>query len=736
MVKKAVILIIGENPDTGENLAGILKSKDYNVLAARNGEEGLLLMRENAVDLTLMDLGLAGIPGLSVLSEIKAVHPFSAAIILTGKAALQSAIKATSQGVFSYLVKPCEIDQLLLQIRLALEKKRADEALLESEAQFRGLLESTPGGAMIVNARNEILIVNNQFEAMFGYSRAEIIGKNVEMLVPARYIRHGEHHKGYIQNPAALHLGSDKELYALRKDGTEFPVDITLSPLETPGGLMISAIIRDISERKNFEAQLKYQANHDSLTGLPNRTLLMDRLNQALLFAERHRQKVAVLFIDLDHFQFINDSLGHETGDRLLKIVAERLASCVRSNDTVARQGGDDFIIVLSDLTESEDAALVAQHIQAAVNQPIAFDGHDLKVSCSIGISIHPKDGKDVQALLKNADTAMFRAKDQGRGSFQFFTDELNRRLVARTSLERSLSKAFEEHALSVHYQPQIDLASGRMIGTEALLRWQDPETGMVPPAMFIPLAEETGLIIAIGEQVLRTSCMQARQWQDAGLPPLTIAVNLSPRQFWDPTLIDTITRALKDSGLDPRYLELEIIESMVIREEESTMAMLHTLKEMGVQLSMDDFGTGYSNLNLLKRFPFDKLKMDISFVREVTCDPGSAAIARTIIAMGHNLNLKVIAEGVETEGQLCYLRGHGCDEMQGFYFSRPLPAGDFELLLREDRRFSFPRQESIHPEKTVLLIDDEQHIIDALKRGIARRRLPDTLHHRRPQGL
>jgi diguanylate cyclase (GGDEF)-like protein len=508
-----------------------------------------------------------------------------------------------------------------------------------------------------------------------------------------------------------------QDIWARRKDGSELPVEISLSPLETPEGIIVSAVVRDITERKRYEERLEYQATHDGLTDLPNRNLLADRLYQALLNAHRYRRQVAVLFVDLDHFKFINDSLGHDMGDRLLKIVAERLTHCVRSNDTVARQGGDDFVIVLSGLEKAEDATMIAQKIQEAISGPINIDEHELEISCSIGISISPKDGEDGQALLKNADVAMYRAKERGRNNFQFFTAELNERAVERMTMEKHLRRALDRDEFLLHYQPQVDLTTGRIVGMEALLRWQSPELGLVSPGRFIPLAEETGLIVSIGEWALKTACARNRAWQDAGLPPLPMAANLSARQFQNVDLVGTVARILRETGLDPCFLELEITESLVMQDVESASALLGELKGLGAQLSMDDFGTGYSSLSLLKRFPFDKLKIDISFVREITTDPDSAAIARTIIAMAHNLNLRVIAEGVETEGQLAYLRAHGCDEMQGFYFSRPVPAGDFEALLRENRRLPFPEGSDSASERTLLVVDDEPQVVAVFER-------------------
>ncbi|MFZ2633160.1 MAG: EAL domain-containing protein [Desulfosalsimonadaceae bacterium] len=719
--KKTVILIIDHDPGARRDLTDSLKVKGYDTLAAGNGADGLALLQNSAVNLALIDLGLRDISGLDLVSQIRADHPSTAMIVLTDNAGLESALEATNRGAFTYLVKPYLIDQLMLKVRRAIEKQQTDAALRESEAKLRDLVELAPDAILIVNDKQEILRVNRQFEEMFGYHRSEVVGKHMGMLIPPRFVHHMDYNRDYIRNPKIRRMGQGKEACALLKDGSELPVEIALSPLETPEGLIVTATIRDITERKRYEAQLEYQANHDWLTGLTNRNLLMDRLSQALLHAEYFRRQVAVLFVDLDHFKLINDSLGFDMGDRILKIAAERLAACVRANDTVARQGGDDFVIVLSDLVESQDAAAMAQKIQAALNQPLEIDTHFFKISCSIGISIYPKDGKDVQTLLKNADVAMFRAKEQGRSIFQFFIDELNDKVVARMTMEKHLRRALENDELSVHYQPQMDMAAGQMTGIEALLRWQSPGLGMVSPADFIPLAEETGLIIPIGEWVLKTACMQNRKLQDAGFPPLVIAVNLSPRQFWYPGILETISRILQDSNLEPRYLELEITEGMVMRDVENAMVMLNELKGLGVQLAMDDFGTGYSNLSYLKRFPFDKIKMDISFVREVTHDPGCAAIAKTIIALAHNLDLRVIAEGIETEGQLSYLRAQHCDEMQGFYFSKPLPCRDLEQLLREGRILVFPKEGNAHPERTLLLVDDEPSILKVIEQVLSK---------------
>jgi diguanylate cyclase (GGDEF)-like protein len=444
-------------------------------------------------------------------------------------------------------------------------------------------------------------------------------------------------------------------------------------------------VVNDVTEREQHEELLEYQANHDALTGLPNRNLLADRITQSLANAHRYNLTVAVLFVDLDNFKFVNDSLGHALGDRMLIIQADRLNKSIRSGDTVARYGGDEFVIVVSNLEKPEDAATVAHNIQELVSRPFSIDGHEFGITCSIGISLYPKDGLDVDTLLKNADAAMYRAKEQSRNSFQFYTSEINDRVVERMVIERHLRHALEMGELEMHFQPQVELGSGRIVGVEALLRWHSPDLGTVPPDRFIPLAEETGLIVPIGDWVLKTCCQQNKAWQAAGLTPLTISVNISARQLQKKDLSAVIAGILQESGLEPRFLELEIVESMVMKDVESSMAIMKELKGLGIQLAMDDFGTGYSSLSYLKRFPFDKLKIDLSFVRDIMTDPESAAIARAIIAMAHNLNLRAIAEGVETEEQLKYLRLHGCDEIQGYYVSQPVNAREFEELLRKD---------------------------------------------------
>lgn len=463
-------------------------------------------------------------------------------------------------------------------------------------------------------------------------------------------------------------------------------------------------------ECERFKEQLEYQSNFDGLTGLPNRNLLVDRLNQAILFARRNRKKAAVMLVGLDHFRLVNDTLGIDVGDQLLKIVAERLGNSMRATDTVAHYGGDEFAVVVSELGEEEDTASVAFRILSDVSRSLTISGQELVVSCSIGVSVYPGNGDDAGTLLMNADVALSRAKEEGRGNFQYYSGEMNEWAIERLAMERHLRAALEKDEFLLHFQPEVNLGTGCVTGMEALLRWQSPELGLVSPDRFIPLAEDTGLIVPIGEWVVRTACKQNRIWQDAGFPPVIMAVNLSPRQFRQKDLAEMVARVLRETGLEPRYLELEVTESLVMHDVDIATSVLEKLKNLGVRLAMDDFGTGHSSLSCLKRFPFDKLKIDMSFVQDIANAPGSDAIIRAIIAMAHSLNMRVIAEGVETEKQLGYLRVHQCDEMQGFFFSRPLPPHDFERLLREGRRLQFPG-------RTLLLVDDEPYILAALER-------------------
>jgi diguanylate cyclase (GGDEF)-like protein/PAS domain S-box-containing protein len=451
----------------------------------------------------------------------------------------------------------------------------------------------------------------------------------------------------------------------------------------------VIGVNRDVTEQKeaeealrNSQAQLSYSAQHDFLTGLPNRMLLNDRVNQAIVSASRLDKKIGVLFLDLDGFKHINDSLGHPIGDKLLQSIAKRLVKCVRATDTVSRQGGDEFVVLLSEMAQSEDAAITARRLLQSVADAHSVDQHDLHVSASIGVSVYPDDGLDAETLIKNADTAMYQAKDDGRQNYQFFKPAMNVRAVARQSMEESLRRALERQEFALAYQPKVSLKTGKIIGAEALLRWTHPTRGPVSPAEFIPVAEDSGLIVEIDRWVLREACRQARAWVDAGPPLITMAVNVSAIEFRNEKFLEGIFATLTDTGLDPRFLELELTESLLMKRPESTESILKTLRARGVQLAVDDFGTGYSSLSYLRKFSMDVLKIDKSFVRQITTAPNETSIVTAMISMGRSLNLRVVAEGVETQTELAFLQARQCDEAQGFYFSRPVPSEQFAKLL------------------------------------------------------
>ena len=592
------------------------------------------------------------------------------------------------------------------------ENSRSITARKESEARYRGLLEAAPDAMVVVSQDGEIVLLNVQAEKQFGYCRDELVGQKVTNIIPEGFaerliadaLRSAE-------DALAQQIGTGIELYGRRKDGSEFPIEIMLSPLEGAEGLLVTAAIRNITTRKKAEAlllqkveelnrsneelvesarlarmmtqQMTHLAEHDALTGLPNRLLLNDRVGQAIALAQRHMYRVAVLFLDLDGFKHINDSLGHAIGDKLLQSIATHLTDCIRAPDTVSRYAGDEFVVLLPELRQPEDAAIAARRLLQAAAEGHFIGGHDLHVTTSIGVSIYPDDGLDAETLIKNADTAMYQAKENGHQSYQFFRPAMNVRAVERQSIEEHLRRALERQEFTLYYQPKINLSTAAITGVEALIRWTHPTRGSVPPVQFIPVAEDSGLILPIGAWVLREACAQARAWVDAGLPFISLAVNVSVMQFRNENFLEDTFEILDQAGLGPRYLELELTESALMKRADLTVPILSTLRESGVQVAVDDFGTGYSSLSYLRKFPLDALKIDQSFVRQITTIPDETTIVRAIISMGRSLNLRVIAEGVETSDQLDFLKIHQCDEAQGYYFSPPVLPQQLAKVLR-----------------------------------------------------
>jgi len=571
--------------------------------------------------------------------------------------------------------KPSSLEPSVVSSLLAKMAIESEDAALKAIA-----FDATNQSMVIVDTDARVLFVNEAFKGLTGFDEGEVLGRTPEMYchektpdfcseLAADVRRHGFWHG---------------EAWVKRKSGDPFPVWLVIKSLKTGGGDAMGYIgtFFDISTLKKHHEKLEFMAHYDMLTNLPNRTLMYDRLKQALTLAKRHEYSVAVMLLDLDRFKDINDSMGHHVGDQLLVEVADRLEGCVRESDTVARMGGDEFLVILPEVGEATNVAHMAKKFLDSISRPLVLEGQEVYISSSIGITMFPMDGRDLNTLIKNADTAMYHAKAQGKNNFKFFTEDINKSTLERFKLESNFRRALEKLEFQLNYQPKVDLRTGEICGMEALLRWYHPEQGNVNPSLFIPLAEETGLVVQLGEWAIREACRQNREWQAMGMPPLRVSVNLSARHFHRKELTGMIADILDEVGMDPEYLMLEITENTMIENIEETISTLKRLREMGVGVSVDDFGTGYSSLNYLNQFSVDELKIDQSFVRDLRRDSDSKTVINAIIVLAHNLNLRVVAEGVEEMEQLEFLRQSGCDEVQGYHLSVPLSAEEFRILV------------------------------------------------------
>jgi diguanylate cyclase (GGDEF)-like protein/PAS domain S-box-containing protein len=685
-----VLLLIEDNPGDARLLREMFNeegARRTDVTQVQCMSDAEARLAERVFDIILLDLGLPDAQGLDAVRRARAAAPHVPLVVLTGLDDESLAAQALQEGAQDYLIKgEIEARGLLRALRYAIERKAMEDALFGEKERAQVTLNCIGDAVICTNLSGNITFLNLVAEKMTGWARQEASGRPTADVLKILDTSSRE----TIPNPTEMAVEQDRTVHLppnsilIRRDGFEIPVEDCVSPIHDHEGKVTGAVVvlRDVSAARAMTLEMIHSAHHDFLTGLPNRMLLSDRVNQVISLAQRHGKKVAVLFLDLDGFKHINDSLGHAVGDKLLQSIAECLVDCVRGSDTVSRQGGDEFVVLLSEVEHSEDAAITARRMLQAVAEVHPVGQHDLHITTSIGLSVFPDDGLDAETLIKNADTAMYQAKENGRQSFQFFKPAMNVRAVERQSIEEALRTALERRELALHYQPKINLRTGAITGAEALIRWTHPTRGPVSPGQFIPVAEDCGLILPIGNWVLREACRQARAWLEVGLPLASIAVNISAMEFRHESFLEGIFAALEDTRLEPRFLELELTESVLMKRAESAASVLQTLRASGVQLAIDDFGTGFSSLSYLRKFPIDALKIDQSFVRQISTAPDETTIVTAIISMGRSLNLRVIAEGVETPEELAFLQAHQCDEAQGYYFGRPVHPEQFAKLL------------------------------------------------------
>jgi diguanylate cyclase (GGDEF)-like protein/PAS domain S-box-containing protein len=684
------VLHIGGNTTDARMIREALtgsKSEPYEVEWVGTLSGGLQRLTTNLMSAVLLDLRLPDCAGIDALEQLLRAAPATPILVVGTDENEKIARQVIEAGAHDYLLTH-HLDAYWLPrvVRRAIEWKLSEEALFAETERVEVTLNSIGDALLSTDSSGRVIYLNKVAEVMTGWSRAEAAGRPLEEVLHITDCATREPATDLMERavPGSQAPNLISNCILIRRDGSESAIEHTAAPLHDRLGLVTGAaiVLRDTSEARAMSLRMSHLASHDPLTDLPNRLLLGDRLARALALAHRHQGRLAVLFLDIDRFKYINDSLGHMLGDELLRAVGREVTMCVRSSDTVSRHGGDEFVVVLSELEHAEDAAMGAQKIVAALARPHKLAGHELHITVSIGISVYPDDGEDAETLLQSADTALYHAKDQGRDGYQFFKPDLNVRAVERQSIESGLHSALDRREFELFYQPKMNLKTGAVVGAEALIRWRHPDRGLVEPAQFVPIAEDCGLIKPIGRWVVHEACRQAQAWQDAGLPPIPVSVNISAVEFRSKGFLENIVDILKDTSLDPRYLEIELTESVLMAHVEATNSVLHALKTLGVQLAIDDFGTGWSSLSYLRHFPIDALKVDKSFVQEITSGSNAAPIVSAVISMGRSLKHRVIAEGVETRDQLAFLQAEDCGEGQGYYFCRPLVAQQFARVL------------------------------------------------------
>ena len=684
------LLLIDDDPFHAKTLEEAL-------IAAHDGQtdfervrtlsSGLEVLAHKKVWAIFLNLYLSDSWGIETLDRLLLVASAVPVVVIAGVDDEDICKTAMLHGARDFLLEG-HLDSYAFAraIRNVTEREIARHELFTEKERAQVTLNSIGDAVLSTDISGDVTYLNVVAEHMTGWSKKEAVGHPLSEVFQ---IIDGVTHKPS-PNPAELAIHENRTVglaancILVRRDGYESTIEDSAAPIHDRNGQVTGAVIvfHDVSMARAMVLQMSHLAQHDVLTDLPNRSLLTDRLTQAISLARRNHNQLAVMFLDLDGFKHINDSLGHAVGDKLLQSVADRLSACVRKSDTVSRQGGDEFVILLPVVAHAADAAISAAKIITELKNPLGIGDHHLRVTVSIGLSTYPDSGEDADTLIKNADTAMYHAKQSGRDNYQFFRPDMSLRAVERQSLEGQLRYALERQELLLHYQPKVNLKTGAITSVEALVRWQHPERGLLLPGQFLTIAEDTGMIVAIGQWVLREACRQTREWLDAGLSAVPVAVNISSLEFRNEQFSEGVQVALKDSRLDPRYLELELTESVLMRHAESAAFALVKLKAVGVRLALDDFGTGFSSLSYLTRFPIDALKLDQSFVHDIIANADDAIVIGAVIDMGNSLKHRVIAEGVETMEQLAFLQAHGCEEGQGYYFSRPVAALQFAKLL------------------------------------------------------
>ncbi len=658
--------------------------QNYSLKRAENLAMGLKALNRESFSVVLLDLGLPDSSGLETLRRIGENAAHIPVIALTGLADEEFAAKAISMGAQDYLVKgKITGDSLYRSVLYSIERKKSELLLKDSEEKFRAFFELSGMGALQADPRTgRFTTVNRRFCEITGFSGEEILSLGFrELTHPDDWTEDSEQYEKMLRGELAQY---DSEMRYIHKKGHIIWVHVSRTLLKKAGGepVRILGIVHDITDKKKMEREIIDMAHHDALTGLPNRRLFIELAQFEMAQASRNKKKLAFLFLDLDRFKDVNDTLGHEAGDQLLKEVAVRIRRNLRRSDTVARIGGDEFNLIIADITRAEGSAETARKIVESFRAPFLIAGHELHVTSSIGISIFPDDDENMDTLFRYADIAMYHAKERGKNAFQFYNPSINLHSAHRIRMESWLRQSISRGELLLYYQPQQEISTGKMVCAEALVRWNHPKMGLLQPLDFIPLAEETGFITTIDEWVVGTVCNQVKSWTQAGLPPVCITVNLSARLFQKAGFASLVSAIIKETGMSPGSLDLEITETLAMDNIQLTASQLRLLSEMGIRISIDDFGTGYSSLNYLKRLPIGRLKIDRSFIKDIATDPDDRAIINAVIAMAHNMKMKVLAEGVETEDQLNFLRQAGCDELQGFLYSRPLPIKKFEELV------------------------------------------------------